>query len=320
MPSPINFRRPATLRPPERVSRLAARTPVQFGVRLARQIQRDDVVGLAAELAYRWFLSIFPFAIFLAGLGAFIAAQLSVQNPAQAAKDQLTGLLPQEAAILLGDELERIVRNQNPAIISFGILAAIWFATGGMNAVIKALNRAFNVEESRPLWRRYPLAVGLTLLAGIGLLGGLLLSLVGQLVARDVADALGIAETVRPFLSLVRWVIAGSLLATAITVIYHVGPNTELPWRSSLPGAIVFTLAWLAATFGLTYYVSNFGNYDVTYGALAGAVLILLWLYVTALVLLVGAEINDVLVEMREPGAPAAHSPGGAAKLRAGLD
>jgi membrane protein len=101
-----------------------------------------------------------------------------------------------------------------------------------------------------------------------------------------------------------------------VTVIYHAGPNTELPWRSSLPGAIAFTVTWLAATLGLGYYVANFGSYDVTYGALAGAVLILLWLYVTALVLLVGAEINDVLVEMRDPGAPAAHSPGGAARSR----
>lgn len=270
---------------------------------MVRQAQRDDSVGLSAELAYRWFLTLFPLAIVVAGLGAVAARQLDIQNPAQLAKDQLTGLLPSEAATLIGDELQRIIDSQDAGVISFGMIAAIWVATGGTQALIKAMNRAYDVTESRPLWRRYPLAIGLTLVAGLGVIVAVFLFGAGAIVASDLGERLGIGDVTAAVIDWLRWPVAGAILFVAVAVLYRVGPNIRLRWTRIVPGAVVFVLGWLAATFGFGLYVANFTNYGATLGALAGVAVLLVWLYITALVLLVGAELNDVLAEVDEPDA-----------------
>lgn len=295
------------------------------GLTLFRQVQRDDVIGMSAELAYRWFLSLFPFAIFLAGLGAFVGRALDVRNPAQVAKDQLTGLLPEEAATLIGEELQRIIESQNAGLLSFGMIAAIWFATGGTNAVIKAMNRAFDVGETRPLWRRYVVALALTVAAGAALLTAFILFVVGQVVAVDVAAELGISGAAWTVVTLLRWPVAAVLMFLAVAAIYRFGPNIRLRWRWIVPGAIVFTLGWLATTFAFGWYVSNFGSYGATFGALAGVAILMIWFYLTAAILLLGAEINDVLAEHDEPAAvearrsEAAVADGGDRRARPGL-
>lgn len=271
------------------------------GRQMFTQVQRDDVIGLSAELSYRWFLSLFPFAIFVAGVGAFVARQMDIQNPAQLAKDQLTGMLPPDAATLIGQELERIIDIQRAGLVSFGMVLAIWFATGGTNALIKAMNRAFDVEETRPLFRRYPLAIGLTLVAGLAVLAAFAIVIVGQVVASDVAADLGIGDTVWGALELLRWPVAATLLFLVVAVIYRVGPNVRLAWRWIVPGALFFTVAWLVATFAFGLYVTQFSDYGATFGALAGVAILLIWFYLTAFVLLLGAELNGVLAEMNEP-------------------
>jgi membrane protein len=269
--------------------------------RLGRQVLDDDVMGLAAELAYRFFLALFPFAIFVAGVGAFIARQMDVQNPATAITEQLAGTLPGEAAGLIEQELRRVIEQQNAGLISFGVLAAVFFATGGTNALIKALNRAFDVDETRPFLRKYLLALGMTVLAGASLILAFVLIVLGQVLAGDVASRFGLGGEMWDLLTALRWPVVVLLLVVAVTVLYRLGPNMQMPLRWVVPGAAVFTVGWLSATWAFGFYVSNFASYGATYGALAGVAILLIWFYLTSFLLLVGAEINDVIAEVREP-------------------
>jgi membrane protein len=246
-------------------------------------------------------LALFPFAIFVAGVGAFTARELAIENPAQAITDRLAGTLPPEAASLIRDELQRVIDRQDTGLISFGVLAAVFFATGGTNALIKAMNRAFEVEETRPLWRRYLVAIGMTLLGGGSLIGAFILFVSGSIIVGDVARQLGLEGTFWRLLPILRWPIVIGLLFAAVVVLYRVGPNLRLPLRWIMPGAALFVLAWLAATWAFGWYVAGFASYGSTYGALAGVAILLVWFYLTSFILLIGVEINDVIAELHEP-------------------
>ena len=286
---------------PRRAEHLQVDALTTAARRLGRQVLDDDVMGLSAELAYRFFLALFPFAIFVAGVGAFIARQMDVQNPATVITEQLAGTLPSEVAGLIEQELRRVIEQQNAGLISFGVLAAVFFATGGTNALIKALNRAFDVDETRPFLRKYLLALGMTVLAGASLILAFLLIVLGQVLAGDVASRFGLGEATWDIMTALRWPVIVLLLAVAVTVLYRLGPNLRMPLRWVVPGAAVFTVGWLAATWAFGFYVSNFASYGATYGALAGVAILLIWFYMSSFLLLLGAEINDVIAEVREP-------------------
>jgi membrane protein len=275
-------------------------TPVDFGRRLFNHVMEDDAIGLSAELAYRFFLAIFPFAIFVTALGGAIARAIEVENPAEQAVSFLEDTLPAEAATLIGQELQNIVENQNAGLLSFGAIAALWFATGGTNTIIKAANRVHAVQETRPIWKRYPLALGMTLLAGAALIGSFILFISGQVIGEELAEQLGMGGVWGLF-TILRWPIVVLLLIVAVSVLYRLAPNLRSPVRWVLPGAILFTIGWIVATFLFGLYVANFADYASTYGALAGVVILLIWFYLTAFLLLLGVEVNEIIAEMRDP-------------------
>src|SRR5206468_8789627 len=142
----------------ERVAPLAA-GPTAF----SRRVGQHDIAGLAAELAYRFFLALFPFVIFLAALGASVARAIGVSDPSGEILRTFGAALPTEVATLVGDELRRIVERQDASLLSFGAIAALYVATGGTNAALKAIQRAYGLRRGRPFWVAYPLALGLTL-------------------------------------------------------------------------------------------------------------------------------------------------------------
>ncbi len=188
----------------------------------------------------------------------------------------------------------------------------MFFATGGTNALIKAMNRAFEVEETRPLWRRYVVAIGMTLFGGGSLIGAFLLFVSGQVLVGDVARQLGIEGTFWELLPIVRWPIVIGVVFVAVAILYRVGPNLRLPLRWIAPGAALFAVAWLAATWLFGWYVTGFATYGSTYGALAGVAILLIWFYLTSFILLLGVEVNDVIAELQ-----AAARPGSASRGRA---
>lgn len=260
-----------------------------------KEMGKDDASGLAAELSYRFFLTLFPFFIFLGALGGIIARAFSVENPADRLMNQLGNELPSDAASILHDQIQGIIESSNGAILSVGILGAIWSASGAIGTIMKALNRAYDVEETRSLWKRYLLAIGITVLAGTAMIVSVTLVILGQFMSNHIADWLGVSDAVGTAIAWLRWPILIVLMMCVAAFLYWIAPNAKLPFKFISPGAISFVVAWLIATAAFGAYVANFGSYNATYGALGGVVVLLLWFYLSSLVFLAGAELNAVL-------------------------
>jgi membrane protein len=272
-----------------------------FGKEFVAQFREDDASGMGAELAYRWLFAVFPFGLFLAALGAFVAAWLGIQNPAQQIIDGLGDNLPAGLASSVQPELERVIGEQRPGLASIGALAALWAATSGTMTVIKSMNRAYGVEETRPALKKYAIGIGLTVAGAAGLLVSFVTIVGGALLTEEVAGQLGLGATAWQLINIARWPLVFALLVAAVAVLLRVGPNMTPTWRWSLVGGAVFALGWLIATFGFALYVSNFANYGATYGALSGVIVLMLWFYLTAMILVAAGEVVAVLTKRTEP-------------------
>jgi YihY family inner membrane protein len=182
-------------------------------------------------------------------------------------------------------------------LLSIGIIGAIWAGSSGVAGIMKTTNRAYEVRETRPMWKRLGLAVGMTVFGGFAIITAFVLLVGGQVAGLAVADQIGLEGVAASLFTLARWPIVISLLITAVAVLYWAAPNVDLPFRWITPGAIVFTVGWLAASYGFGIYVHNFGSYSVTYGTLGGVVVLLIWFYLTGFILLLGAEINAITAQ-----------------------
>ena len=259
-----------------------------------RRTTEHGVNDMAAGLAYRFFLALFPFAIFVAALVASVAALFQVGDAAdprfEARDGELAALLAPVRA-----ELRAIAARQPAGLLSLGVVGSVWVASTGAGAVIRATNRAYQVAETRPYWKRCALALGLTLFAGAALAGAFLLQVAGAALADLLARTGGGAAGYGAALGAARWPLAIGLLGLAAAVVYWAAPDVALPWRWVTPGAVVFVGGWLLATFGFSVYVTRFADYGTTYGALAGVAALLIWFYLTAYLVLCGAEVNAFL-------------------------
>lgn len=268
---------------------------VAFSKALYREVQRDDVSGAAAELAYRFLFALFPFLLFLVTLSGFVADWLGVDNPSQELLEEIGTALPGDARSVLQTQLDRMFEDGNAGLLSVAILGALWAASGGMKSLVKAMNRAYGVQESRSFFHQQVLGVGLTLLGGLTFIAAAVLLVVGQIVGEAAADAIGFEGVWTLVVSLARIPVALVVLLLATAFLYWFAPNANLPFRWVTPGAVMFTLVWLVATMGFAFYVANFGSYASTYGAVGGVIILMTWLYITSFVLLVGVEINALL-------------------------
>jgi membrane protein len=275
--------------------------PRAIATRFIESVRNDDLTGLAAEIAYRFLFAVFPFGLFGAALGAFVAGWLGIDNPAQQVVDALGDNLPPDLAGTLQPELERVIGTARPDLLSIGALAALWAATGGTNALIKAMNRAYDVEESRPFLGRLLLAIGLTLLASAGILVSFVTIVGGALITEQIAEQLGLTGAAWTAITLLRWPAVFLVLVVAVAILYRLAPNLRVAWRWTFAGAALFAAGWLVATWGFAWYVGNMGNYGATYGALGSVIVLMLWFYLTGLLLVGAATLTAAAASVVEP-------------------
>lgn len=266
-----------------------------------RQLQRHDTTGLAAELAFRFMFATFPFVLFLAALGASLAGWLGVADPTGRIISTLGSSVPSGLVGPLQTQLEKVLAHTEPALLSVGALATLYTAAGGVNAVMKAMNRAFGVADNRSLPGRMAVDMALTVLGGIGIVTAVVAIVGGMLVTRDLADRVGLGGATWTALSLLRWPIAYGVLLLAVTTLFRYASCVRPPWRWAAVGAAAFAVAWLVVTFGFGLYVSRLGQFDATYGALGGAIVLMLWYYLSAIILVCAAELTAILAETFDP-------------------
>ncbi|GAA3171695.1 YihY/virulence factor BrkB family protein [Blastococcus jejuensis] len=249
----------------------------------------DNMPIIAGGVAFFGFLSIFPALIAMISIYGLVASPDTV---AQQVED-LSAQLPDDAAQLIGDQLKAIVDNSGSALsisLVVSILAALWSASGGVGNVITAVNLAYDEVEARNFVKLKLTSLALTLGAIVFVL--ITFGLVAVVPAVLDALPLGIVGTI--LAQVARWVLLLAVFAGALAILYRVAPDRDAPrfsWVSL--GAVVVTVVWALVSVGFALYVDNFGSYDKTYGAIAGVIVLMLWLYLTCYLVLLGAEINS---------------------------
>jgi len=277
---------------------------VTTGRRLLASIRDDDVSGLAAEMAYRLLLAMFPFFIFVAALGGIVSWLANIDNPTGRIMNHLETALPSDASSVLREQLDEVLSNQSAGLLSVGFGGAIWAASSAMNTFIKAVNRTHGTKEGRPFWRRYMVSLALTLFAGTFLTVAFALLFIGQIYAAEIGDELGYGDATRTVIYWGRLVVVGLLALIVTDVAYWAAPAKKLPFRLVTPGAVLFVASWIVITLGFSVYVANFSSYNETYGTLGGVVILMIWLYLSSFAMLTGAELNHILYAQEPVPAP----------------
>ncbi len=270
----------------------------QFAYDLNAEIVEDKVFNGAAALGYYLTLAIFPALIFLLSALPFVP----IPRLDQAIMDLLRQALPPEAATLLEDTVRRIATERQGGLLSLGFLGMIWAASTGMYAVMQQLNITYNVKESRSFIKARAIALLLTFLFGVLVIGAFALIVMGGVVQDWLAEFVGRHPALLTFFAVLRWVIIVAALLLGFDLIYYLAPNVEHRCRWITPGAVLGVAVMLLASLGFRLYIVHFADYEATYGALGAMIVLMLWFYVAGLIFLVGSEINLVFSQHRSTG------------------
>ncbi len=288
-----------------RIPGFAEQAPLNVFRQAMKGFIEDDMGEYAAALSYHILLALFPFIIFLLtvlgalGLSDFFDRLL---NEARVA-------LPPDALLLVEQVIGEIRGQPREGLLSVSILFALWAASAGVRSLMNALNAAYDVEETRPAWQRYPLSIVYTIgLAALVIISAGLL-IIGPLATGWFAGQIRLSRAAELAWTWLRWPVVVILLLLTFAIIYRVAPNIDQPFRYVTPGSVLGVLTWIVASLGFSIYVENFGNYGATYGSLGGIVVLLLYFFVSAAVLLFGAEINAVIHPATDPAIDAPRSP-----------
>jgi membrane protein len=263
-----------------------------------QEFQRDDAMGLAAQLAYYLILALFPFILVLVSLMGLVG------NPELASNvlNYFRQVMPEEAYKLIRTYTGDVISGDRPApyLFSFSILFTLWTASGAFAALINALNRAYDVQETRPFWKVRGIAILMTLGLSVLILVGVLLLIVGGPIGQAIAEIFGLGELFELVWNIVRWPVALFFMVFTVALLYYFAPDVDQPFRWITPGGLIGVLLWVLASAAFSFYVNNFGTYDKTYGSIGVVIILLLYLYISSLTILFGAELNATLVRMKE--------------------
>jgi membrane protein len=279
--------------PPDSPTDLSGRS--WFGVlkRSVTEFREDNLTDWAAALTYYGVLSIFPALLVLVSVLGLIG-----ESATQPLIDNLGEVAPGPAQEILTNALENLQGSGGAAGFAFiiGLLLAIWSASGYVAAFMRASNAIYDVKEGRPIYKTLPLRVVLTVAllvlvaisaAGVVITGG---------IAKELGDVIGVGDTAVTVWNIAKWPVLLLVVSFMFALLYWAAPNVKQPgFRWLSPGGILAVVGWIIASVAFAFYVSNFGSYNKTYGALAGPIVFLLWLWISNIVILLGAEFNAEL-------------------------
>jgi membrane protein len=268
----------------------------ELGWRVVREFVDDDMPTYAAALSYHALFALFPFLIFLIALLGF----LQIPQFFDWVLEQARTALPEDAAVRVAEVVAQTQGNQQGGLLSIGILVALWSAATGVRALMKALNRAYDLDETRPVWKLFGLSILYTVGLAVLLItsGGLMV--LGPQAMEWLAGQIGLDSLVVTLWTWLRWPVAVVLLMLTAALVYYVTPNVRQPFRFITPGATIAVMVWIIASLGFSFYVSYIANYDATYGSLGGIVVLLFYFFLSAAVLLFGAEINAEVYHLKK--------------------
>lgn len=262
---------------------------ITFLKHLQTRILDADVFGLAAQLAYFFLLSLFPFLLFLVTLVGYLPID----------EDYLIRFLdayaPAEIITLIEGNLTRLVNVQNGGLLSVGIIGTLWSASNGVNAITKAFNKAYNVEEDRSFIVARLIAILLTIAMVVVISIALLLPVFGEIIGTYLFSFIGLSEKFINIWNMSRWIISSTVFLIVFIALYMLAPNMKVKIKHTIWGAIFATLSWQLVSLGFSYYVSTVGNYSATYGSLGTIIVLMIWFYISGIIIITGGVINAVV-------------------------
>lgn len=284
--------------------------------RTVRETIEDGCFGMAAQLAFYFFLALFPALIFLVSLLAYLPIEGSLD-----AQLQRFGIIaPGDVVRIVQQQLDAVASGGQRGLLTFAVAGAIWSSSSAMTAIISTLNRAFDVEEFRPFWQTRLVAIGLTLALAVFGVVALGIVLAGPRLGAWLLSWAGLGTAGATFWAVVQWPLALALVVVAIELVYRFAPNAEARFVWLTPGSLLATTLWLLTSLGFKWYLQNVSDYVAVYGAIGSVIILLLWFYFSGLALLVGAELNseiDHALPTRDAGP---HRPGRRRKIGAATE
>ncbi|MEO8842459.1 MAG: YihY/virulence factor BrkB family protein [Kofleriaceae bacterium] len=269
----------------------------RFFKQLGTAIYNDNLTDSAAMMAYYAVMALFPMVVFVGSLALLVVPEATVMQGVHMAAEAL----PPSVRSLLVERVHALIAANSAGFAIVGAVVALWGASRGAAGLTTALGTIYTKAETRSWFRRQLVAVVMTIAIAVLVIVALSLLVVGPALGHWATDSFGLGDTFDTMWSIGRWVGAGLLVMFVWALAYKYLPNTDAPLHIFTPGAIIGVLIWLglSALFGL--YLQHFNSFDATYGTLGGAIIFLLWLWLSNIVLLVGAEINDVIADLRAP-------------------
>lgn len=259
---------------------------------LFNRSMEDDIWGTAAQLAFFFLLSLFPFMLFLVTLLAYLPLTQ---------EDLITFIAayaPAGTLSLIDENLSEIVEQRSGGLLSLGFLGALWSASNGINAIMKSMNAAYNCEEERSMLVTRLVAIALTIAMIFVIAIAFLLPIFGREIGEFLFAYVGLSENFLAVWNTLRWVVSSVVFFLVLLALYRMAPCRRVYFRDAAVGAAIATLLWQVASLAFSYYVSSMGNYSATYGSLGGVIVLMLWFYISGIIIILGGEIN-ALTELK---------------------
>lgn len=267
---------------------------IDFARNLIARFRDDEVPALGAQLTYYLILSFFPFLIFLVTLIGFV----------QLSSDTVLNGLIRNLPASSGDTVRGIIRevsaNRNGALLSIGMVATIWAASNGINAIIKGLNKAYDEEETRPFWKVRGISLLATVVLALVIILVMLMLIFGHAIGEFLFRLLSFPDGFEPIWAVMKYVVPLAAMVCVFMLLYWITPNRKMNLKEVIPGAVFASIGWIVTSFLFSIYVNQFGNYTKTYGSLGGVIVLLIWLYLSSIIIILGGEINATIAFGRQ--------------------
>jgi membrane protein len=261
--------------------------------RSVKEFQEDNLTDWAAALTYYGILAIFPALLVLVSVLGLVGTSAT-----QPLIDNLGQVAPGPAQEILTNALRNLQGSEGAAGVLFvvGLLGALWSASGYIGAFIRASNVIYDIEEGRPIWKTLPLRVGLTVLLLVLIAISAIAVVATGGIAEELGSVLGVGDTAVTVWNIAKWPVLLLVVSFMFALLYWAAPNVKSPgFRWLSPGGLLAVIGWIIASAAFAFYVSNFGSYNKTYGALGGVIIFLVWLWISNVVILLGAQFNSEL-------------------------
>jgi membrane protein len=254
----------------------------------------DDITALAAQVTYYLLLSFFPFLLLLLSMIGY--SDLNSND----VLIYLSQVMPESAFDLIYTTVIDVFDSKTGNLLSLSLIGLIWSGSSGFRAIIKGLNKAYDEKETRPYWKTLLISICFMIGLALIIISAVALVVFGQTIGVLIVEKFNVSSKFILNWDIIRYLVTLCGMVFIFAALYHFTPCRRLTWKEVFPGATFSTLGWLFSSLGFAYYVNNFNNYSSVYGGIGGVIVLMLWLYITSIIILIGGEINAQLAFERE--------------------